>query len=155
MISLIRNPKDFWTGILFAGLGVGFIAVALAGGYEFGSARKMGPGYFPIWIGGALALIGLALMRRGLATLGSPLGRIALLPLALVTGSTVLFGLLVSFAGLAPAIFALVLISAYASVYFRLATAVPLAIGLAVASVLVFVKGLGLAVPVMPHVLGY
>ena len=150
-----RNPKDFWSGLLFLGLGSAFVLVALVGGYEIGSARKMGPGYFPVWLGGGLCVIGLALTWRGLATFGAPIGRLAIGPLLLVSLGTLLFGVLSVFAGLAPAIFVLVMVSAYASVYFRLGYAVPLALGLSVASVLIFVKGLGVAVPVMPHVLGY
>lgn len=151
----LRNPKDFWSGLLFLGLGAAFILVALLGEYEIGSARKMGPGYFPIWLGGALCVVGLVLTWRGLATFGAPIGKLAVAPAALVTLGTLLFGVLTNFAGLAPAIFLLVLVSAYASIHFRLRYAIPLALGLSAASVLIFVKGLGIAVPIMPHVLGY
>lgn len=151
----MRNPKDFWAGLLFLGIGGAFIAVALAGGYELGSARRMGPGYFPVWLGGGLSLTGLMLAWRGLATSGAPIGRWALMPLGLVTLGTILFGLIVNVAGLAPAIVVLVLLAAFASIHFRVSQAIALAVGLAAISVLVFIKGLGITVPVMPHVLGY
>lgn len=151
----MRNPKDFWAGLLFLGFGTAAVVIVLKGGYELGSARKMGPGYFPIWLGGGLALTGLALAGKGLMTQGTPLGRWALKPLVLVTLGTLLFAGIVNLAGLAPAIIVLVLLSALASAQFRVSWAVPLALGLAVACVLVFVKGLGIAVPVMPHLLGY
>lgn len=151
----MKNPKDFWAGLLFLGIGVAAIAIALAGGYELGSARKMGPGYFPVWLGGALAVTGLLLTGKGVVAQGAPLGRWALLPLTLVTLGTVAFAAIVNVAGLAPAIVVLVLVSSLASVQFSLRWAVPLALGLAIVSVLVFIKGLGVAVPVMPHLLGY
>lgn len=151
----MRNPKDFWAGLLFACVGTAGILIAVVGGYEFGSARKMGPGYFPIWLGGGLCIIGLALMWRGFLRLGAPLGRLAIGPLFLVTLGTLLFGALVKYAGIAVAIVVLVLISSYASVRFRWSYAFPLGAGLAIASVLIFVKGLGLPMPVMPFVLGY
>lgn len=151
----MRNPKDFWAGLLFLGIGVAGILIALAGGYEVGTARKMGPGYFPIWLGGGLSLIGLALCWRGLATFGAPLGGLAWAPLALVTVGTLVFGLSISRLGLPAAIMLLVALSAYASVRFRWSYALPLGAGLAIASVLIFVKGLGLPMPIMPLVLGY
>lgn len=151
----MRNPKDFWAGLLFLGLGASAIAIALAGGYELGSARKMGPGYFPVWLGGALAATGLLLAGKGVVTEGAPIGRWAILPLVLVTLGTALFAAIVSVVGLAPAIVVLVLVSSFASVRFHLRWAIPLALGLAAMSVLVFIKGLGIAVPIMPHLLGY
>jgi len=151
----VRNPKDFWAGLLFLGIGAAAIAVALGSGYELGSPRRMGPGYFPVWLGGGLAVTGLVLTGKGLATTGAPIGRWAVLPLVLVTLGTLIFAALVNVAGLAPAILVLVLMASYASVKFSLRWALPLALGLAVASVLVFVKGLGIPVPVMPHVLGF
>lgn len=151
----MRNPKDFWAGLLFLAIGIFAAAIVFGSDYELGSARKMGPGYFPIWTAGGLMLLGAVLTIKSFATDGPPLGTWALKPLALITFGTVAFALVVNFAGLAPAIFMLVLVSSLSSVHFRLIWALPLALGLSVVSVLVFVKGLGVAVPVMPHVIGY
>lgn len=151
----MRNPKDFWAGLLFLAIGAAAAVIVFAGDYELGSARKMGPGYFPIWIAGGLGLLGAILVLKSLATDGPPLGTWAIKPLILITLGTVLFAAIVTFAGLAPAIFLLVMLASLSSVHFRLTWSLPLALGLSVASVLVFVKGLGLAVPVMPHVIGY
>lgn len=152
---MTRNPKDFWAGLLFLAIGVIAVIIVLVGDYELGSARKMGPGYFPIWIAGALILLGAALALKSFATEGPPLGTWAIKPLVLITLGTVVFAAIVTVAGLAPAIFLLVMLASLASVHFRLLWSLPLALGLAAASVLVFVKALGVAVPVMPHVLGY
>lgn len=151
----MRNAKDFWAGVLFLAFGIAALAIALSSGYEFGNARKMGPGYFPIWLGAGLGIVGIVLAIRGIATAGPSLGRIAWWPLLVITAGTVAFAVLFSYAGLAPAIFTLVLAATLASIHFRLGYAIPLALGLAVAAVLIFVKGLGLPIPVMPHVLGY
>ena len=64
----IRAPKDFWSGIMF----LAFAAVALltARGYSLGSAGRMGPGYFPMLLGGVLALLGLVLVLRSLVIEG-------------------------------------------------------------------------------------
>jgi putative tricarboxylic transport membrane protein len=69
--------------------------------------------------------------------------------LLVVTGSTVVFGLLVRGAGLSVAVPVLVLATAAASVYFRWRTALVLAAGLTVLSALLFVKGLGLPIPLI------
>ena len=72
----------------------------------------------------------------------------------MVTGATVLFGVLLRGAGLAVAVPVLVLVTAAASVYFRWRTAFILAAGLAVFTALLFVKALGLPIPVFGPWLG-
>lgn len=151
----MRNPKDFWAGLLFLSIGIVASIIVFSSDYELGSARKMGPGYFPIWIAVGLMFLGAILALKSFATAGPPLGTWAIKPLVLITLGTVIFAAIVTSAGLAPAIFLLVMFASLSSVHFRLTWSLPLALGLSVASVVVFVKGLGIAVPVMPHVLGY
>ena len=62
--------------------------------------------------------------------------------------ATVLFGLLVRGAGVVISIVVLVLMSAYASVKFRWGPSIALAVGLTVFCVLVFIKGLGIPLPI-------
>ena len=52
----IGNCKDFWSGILFALLGVFFIYFAQE--HELGAASRMGPAYFPTVLGILLAAVG-------------------------------------------------------------------------------------------------
>lgn len=140
----IRNPKDFWSGLLF--LAVGGTAVLLAQKYKLGTAFKMGPGYFPTALGGLLALVGLLAVLRSFIRPGTAIEPFHWRLLLMVTGSTVLFGLLMRGAGLSVAVLALVLASSAASIYFRWRTALILAAGLTVMTVLLFVKGLGLPI---------
>ena len=58
----IRNGKDFWAGLMFAGFGLAFMLTAL--GYRMGAAVRMGPGYFPVVLGGLLAVLGAAILLR-------------------------------------------------------------------------------------------
>ena len=51
----IRNNKDFWAGMMF--IGIGAAAMFIARDYPFGSALRMGPGYFPSVLGGILILL--------------------------------------------------------------------------------------------------
>ena len=52
----IRSQKDFASGIMFVLIGLGFAYVATT--YPMGTPAKMGPGYFPFWLGILLAMIG-------------------------------------------------------------------------------------------------
>lgn len=143
----IRNPKDFWTGILF--MFVGAAAVVLARDYPFGTTFKMGPGYFPTVLGALLTLVGLIAVLRGLLRPGTPIGRYAWRELLLILAATMVFGLLLRGAGLILAVLVLVVAGAAASRYFRWSSALALAAGMAAFCVLVFVKALGLPIPMI------
>src|SRR5690349_8845066 len=56
----IRAEKDFWSGVMF--LGFALVATVAARGYSMGSGGKMGPGYFPMLLGVALAGLGALLV---------------------------------------------------------------------------------------------
>ena len=48
----LRNNQDFFAGLLF--IVVGVLAMVIAQNYPFGSALRMGPGYFPTVLGGIM-----------------------------------------------------------------------------------------------------
>jgi hypothetical protein len=58
----IKNPKDFWTGIIY--ILFGGLAFWIAREYGFGSASRMGPGYFPTVLSSLLALFGVIALVR-------------------------------------------------------------------------------------------
>jgi hypothetical protein len=74
----IKNPKDFWAGLMFIVVGVFFVVVAvgtpdfinriwgdkLIPGYQIGSAVRMGPAYFPVVLGGLLTVLGAIVFFR-------------------------------------------------------------------------------------------
>jgi len=150
--SLIRNPKDFVAGVIFTA--VGLAAVLLGRQYSMGTATRMGPAYFPTALGMLLVLIGGVVLVRSFLRRGAPIQGLALTPMLLVLGATVLFGALLRGAGLLVALVALVVMSAWASRQFRWPVALALAVGLAVFSALVFVKALGLPLPLVGSWLG-
>ena len=55
MPSFVRNPKDFFTGLIFIAFGIGFLLIAQH--YPLGSARRMGPAYFPTILSVVLILL--------------------------------------------------------------------------------------------------
>jgi hypothetical protein len=150
--KVTAGSKDFWSGAIFFVAGVAFVGFGRH--YPMGTAMRMGPGYFPMVLGGLLALIGLSLIVRSLLQPGPGVGRLAYGKLALVTLSNVLFALLLRRLGLAGALILLVVVSAYASKQFRWPVALTLAIGLTVGSSIVFVWLLGLPIPIRGTWLG-
>jgi hypothetical protein len=144
---LDRNPKDLWTGVLFIALGLA--AVYFARTQPIGTAMRMGPAYFPTMLGLLLAVIGIALLVRSFLRPGTPLGMFALGKVAWITGSILLFGLLLRGMGLVVAIIVIVVLSAYASQKFRWPVALLLAVGIALSSAILFIVLLGIPIPII------
>jgi hypothetical protein len=151
-MSFIRNPKDFFAGLLFIAFGIGFIW--LARDYGFGTARRMGPAFFPIVLSGILIAIGILIGVRGVAMTEDPPKGFTFKGLALVTLSTLIFGFLVRTAGVPVAVALMVAASAIASQRFNWKPTLVLAIGMAIFCVVVFVYALGLPMPVRGPWLG-
>lgn len=144
MQSLIRHPKDFWTGSLYIAFGAAVVFISRD--YSMGTAARMGPGYFPSILGALLTVIGAVITVRAMIRSGGAIEKFAVRELVIVLSAVVLFGILIRNAGLIPAVSALVLLSAVASKKFEVVPSIWLALGLTVFSVLVFVKALGLPI---------
>jgi putative tricarboxylic transport membrane protein len=114
----------------------------------------MGPGYFPTVLGGLLVLIGLVSVGRAVARAGDPLPPMRIKGLLTVTAATLGFGALVRGAGLVVALPLLVVVSAAASARFRWGPALALAAGLTLFCATVFLKGLGVPLPILGPWLG-
>jgi hypothetical protein len=68
----IKSEEDFWTGVMFIGFGI--LAIMVSREYPMGSARAMGPGYFPTYLGIIIIAIGAALMSRAFWVEGEGIG---------------------------------------------------------------------------------
>jgi predicted membrane protein len=119
-----------------------------------GQAVRMGPGYFPTFLGGLLCLVGAACMLRSLRLDGTPVEKLAFKPLILVAVSVLVFGLLARNAGLVAALATSILISSMASSQFTARTTALTIVLLTAFCYLVFIKGLGLPIPVIGPWLG-
>lgn len=153
MSSFIRDPKDFWSGVIFVIFGLA--AVIIGRDYSMGTAGRMGPAYFPTILGGLLALIGSIGIIRSMVKSGGPVGRFAVREIVLIMVAVVVFGVLVRGAGLAISVIMLVMVSGYASTKFKVGPFLAVAVGLAAFCVLVFVKALGLPMPMFGPWLGF
>lgn len=122
--------------------------LALKGaGYQIGTLRHMGPGFFPVAVGVALAALGLAIVAE-VRTSSAPPPDLPLRPMALIVAGLIVFAVLVGRAGLIPATLALVLISAFADRAMTPLRALISALGIALVGYLVFV--LGFRLPLHP-----
>ena len=142
MRSVIKHPKDFYAGLMYAVIGVGAIVVAQS--YNMGTSVRMGPGYFPTVLGALLLIVGSISMVRAFTHEGEAIKRFFWKEIVLVLGSVALFGIMVRGAGLLPSLLVLVVVSAWASDQFKIKNTLLLAVVTSIFSVLVFVKGLGL-----------
>ncbi len=146
MSSIIRNPKDFWAGLLFIAFGGG--AVLLSTDYPMGTAGRMGPGYFPTVLGWILVVIGLVPLVRSFINPGEPMGRLVIKETILIMTAIVIFGSTVRGAGIIPSVFVLVMLSGFASSKFRWISMLMMAVGSSIFCWAVFVYALGL--PLQP-----
>jgi hypothetical protein len=144
----IRNPRDFWSGVMFAAFGGA--GVWLARAFPYGTAARMGPAYFPTVVGGLLAAFGLFIALRGLAVGGERVGRFHFRTLFLILASLALFGFALERIGLFGAVFVLVVLASLGGSEFRLRETVLISAGLAIGTVLLFVYALKLQIPVWP-----
>lgn len=148
----IKNPKDFWAGVVYILFGVA--AIGFAYNYPVGSAGRMGPGYFPRALGSILIFLGLLLALRALRLQGAPLDFGSFKPLFIVIGSVILFGLAAPSLGLMLATIILIIVSSLASDEFRWKEAVIASIAMAVFTFFAFSWGLNLQLPVWPWFIG-
>ncbi|WP_439357223.1 tripartite tricarboxylate transporter TctB family protein [Bradyrhizobium sp. DASA03007] len=149
----IRNQRAFASGALFLAFAIFFFVMAL--NYPAGTAARMGPGYFPRLLAIVLAAIGLAVMLGAVLRTAERqrLRSWDIKGLAWVTGSVVLFALLLFPIGLIGALLALIVVSSRASPEFAWKGALANAAVLITLCLLVFVYGLGLQLPVWPALL--
>jgi len=156
MTRFIRSPKDVTTGLLLIALAAFF--AWFGSDLPMGRAIRMGPGYFPMILCGLLAFFGLIVLFTGLTVPdeGSQI-RLSELPwraLILITLAVVVFGLGIRPLGLGPSMGLAVFISALASRKFKLHVGLLSAGIMVLFTWAVFIKGLGLPLPMLGPWLG-
>lgn len=147
----IKSEKDFWAGLMFAVVGVGFAWGAL--NYQFGSSARPGPAYFPFGLGIILALLGGLILFESLTIEvdgGEKIGEWPLKPGAIILGSVVLFGLLLPRLGMAVTLPVLIFVSSLASGEFHWKEVLINCVVLTIGSWAIFIKGLALTIPLWP-----
>ncbi|MBB5216075.1 tripartite tricarboxylate transporter TctB family protein [Parapusillimonas granuli] len=150
----LKNKQDFWSGIMFVALGVGFALGAT--NYSMGTAARMGPGYFPFWLGVLLALLGaiVALTAMSPKAEETEVERFDWKITIVIIGSVALCGIVFDFLGVYLSVFLLVFLSSMASHQFSWKVAGLTGIFLVLFVWLAFIKGLGLIFPLWPSFIG-
>jgi hypothetical protein len=143
----LAHNKDFLAGLLLTG--VGALAMYIALDYPFGSALRMGPGYFPRVLAGILIAFGVFVMLRGLRTHERVKGIWGWKALAFIVVSLMVFGWTMEHFGLVPALVAMFFLAAFGGHEFRFIEVLILTIVMSAFSVAVFVYGLGLPYPLI------
>lgn len=143
-----RSFPDVLAGGVFVLIGGAFVVGSLS--YELGTPLRMGPGYFPLLVGGILAALGLAIVLKGLVA-GEVLtfGSIPWRAVTAIALAVLFFGFAVRRLGFVPTSAVTALLTTLASARVRLLTALAVAAGLTVASTLIFVVALQLRIPLL------
>jgi len=158
----IGHRKDFWGGVMFIALGLLFLVIArgipgvpFLPGYTMGTPARMGPGFFPFWLGTILTLLGVIISVGGVRAAPSKEGELEKWhwpPLLWVLGAIVLFGIILKPVGMLLDGVILVVVASVGSHDFKLKPILILGICLSIFCAMVFVWGLKLPIPLCPDV---
>ena len=158
----IGHPKNFWGGVIFAIIGATFALIAkglpflpFMPGYAMGTPARMGPAFFPFWLGLLLFLLGVIIAINGVREKGgegSAFPRFHWKPNFWVLGAVVMFGIVMKPIGMLLAGVALIVVACIGSPTFQLRRSIILGVVLSVFCALVFVAGLKLPIPLCPDI---
>jgi putative Mn2+ efflux pump MntP len=144
----IRNPQDFWCALFFIAMGV--TAMVLSHDYKMGTALDMGPGYFPMWLGGILVAFGLIMIAASFRTESTEAEDLSwsgwsFRPWLVLPAALVAFALLMEAeVGFVPSLLVLIVGCALAHKDVHWKETVLLAIVLTAAAVAIFIYGIEL-----------
>jgi hypothetical protein len=166
----IKSERDFWAGLMFIAIGVGFAIGAM--NYSMGPAcpptdpcatsfyarytqlsAHPGAGYFPLGLSLLLALLGAIVLFKAMTIEslgGDPVGSFAWRPLIVIVAAITVFGLMLEPLGLVLTVPVLIFITSFAGQEFRWKGVLVSAIVLTAASWGIFILGLKLTIPVWP-----
>jgi hypothetical protein len=141
----IKSPQDVGAAVVF--MAIGLAGVHFGGDLAFGTAARMGPGYFPLILSWVIFAIGIVVGFKGLTIEGPRIERIQLRPILVIIAAILAFGFLIDKIGLALTAALLTVLAAFARRDVNLLETILLAAGLAVFSVGLFVYGLSQPFP--------
>ena len=147
----IKSQRDFWSGLMFVVIGIGFAWGAL--NYSFGTSARPGPAYFPFGLGILMAVLGAVVLFKALSVEsadGDPIGGIAWRPVIIITAAVVIFGAALPRLGMVLTLPLLIFIASMAGDEFHWLEAVINCVVLTVGSWLIFIVGLSLTIPLWP-----
>lgn len=141
----IKSPQDLGAAAVF--MVIGLAGIYFGHDLTFGTAARMGPGYFPIILSWIIVAIGVVVGLKALTIEGPRIEPLQLRPILIIILAILLFGLLINAAGLAITAVLLTILAAFARRDVNLTEAISLGIGLAIFAVAVFVYALSQPLP--------
>jgi putative tricarboxylic transport membrane protein len=151
LIRRLATRKDMLAGLMFMAIAV--FGLVVSHDYPVGTALRMGTGYVPRLLCWILLALGALILLQGLRAAEAP--RVSALPLAkravfFVTASLLVFGLAIERLGLFVSILLLIGIGAMATRSLRPIETMVAALTLILLCWGIFIRGLGLTIPVWP-----
>ena len=114
----IKSTEDFWAGLMF--IGFGLAAIVVARDYPMGSAMRMGPGYFPTWLGAIMMVIGAFITFMSTRIQGEGISGFAWRPMIALFAAFLVYGMAMeNNLGFIPSIALVIIISSFSIRGFR------------------------------------
>jgi hypothetical protein len=141
----IKSQEDFWAGLMF--IGFGLLAIFISRDYPMGSAMRMGPGYFPTYLGVMMAILGAIISATSFKIAGGRVGKFAWRPMILLSIAFSLFAWGIDNFGFIIAMLVVIFLSSFAGKEFKLKEIAILSVILVAGCWALFIKGLELPFP--------
>jgi len=143
----IKSQEDFWAGLMF--IGFGLAAIIVARDYPMGSTMRMGPGYFPTYLGAIMMTLGAIISFRSTMVQGESIRKFGWRGLFLLSLAFYTYGFLIDTldVGFVLSIAAVVILSTLASREFHWLESLGIAAVLVLGTVAVFIWGLDMPYP--------
>ncbi len=125
-------------------MGVGLMAIVLSASYPIGTSMRMGPGYFPRYVGILLSILGGIITLRSLRVEGEVIGRFGWRAIVLVCFGFIVFAWAIDRIGFVPAMAAMIICGMSAGRKFKWTEILVMCLLLITGSVALFVYGLKL-----------
>jgi hypothetical protein len=108
----VKSPQDLGAGLVF--LFIGCVGLYFGKDLTYGSARAMGPGFFPIWLSWIINFMGAVCLIRSVTLDGDPILKIQIRPILWVSVGVLLFGYLIEHVKLELALLTLTVVATQA-----------------------------------------
>jgi hypothetical protein len=141
----VKSPRDFGSAMVF--LIIGGCGLYFGTDLTYGTAGRMGPGYFPFILSVLIMAIGAGICVQSLTIEGPPIEAPKFRPIFFVLLSIIIFGYGVTYIGLALTAILLTFLAAYARRDVNIMETAIFAVLLSIGTVLVFVYALGQPLP--------
>jgi hypothetical protein len=134
----VKNPQDFWSGILF--IAFGGLALWFGRDYAIGTLSRIGPGFLPVMLSIGLLAVGGLLALRALAIDGPAIEKSRMLPQLCILAAIAVFAFGIERLGLALTVMAVAVTASFARRGMPWWEVIGLSIMLAVLCVVLFVQ---------------